>query len=172
MDKLVHDLLEYSRVTRAEMKIERVDLGVVFSEVVKAMEVALAERQAEVTADESFPSVLGHRPTLDQTLTNLLTNATKFVTPGVRPQIRVRNEVRDACVRLWFEDNGIGIPKEHHDRIFGVFERLHKQEDYPGTGIGLAIVKKAMERMGGKVGLESQVGLGSRFWIELPKVSV
>jgi signal transduction histidine kinase len=81
----------------------------------------------------------------------------------------VRAEVHDGRVKLWIEDNGIGIAKEHWARIFGVFERLHKETEYPGTGIGLAIAKKGMERMGGRIGLESEVGKGSRFWIELPR---
>jgi signal transduction histidine kinase len=81
----------------------------------------------------------------------------------------VRAEPRDGLVRLWVEDNGIGIAPEHHERIFRVFERLHRSPDYPGTGIGLAIVRKAMERMGGRAGVESQLGRGSRFWIELPR---
>lgn len=169
MDKLVQDLLEYSRLTRAEIPIERVDLGALVSEVLKGMEGEIHERKAQVMVDESLPVVQGHRVTLDQVLTNLISNATKFVAPGVLPRVQVRKELRDDGVRLWIEDNGIGIPQEQHQRIFGVFEHLHKQEEYPGTGIGLAIVKKAMERIGGKVGLESQVGKGSRFWIELPK---
>jgi signal transduction histidine kinase len=76
-------------------------------------------------------------------------------------------EVCRQRVRLWIEDNGIGVAPEHHERIFGVFERLHRATDYPGTGIGLAIVRKAVERMGGRVGVESALGKGSRFWVEL-----
>jgi signal transduction histidine kinase len=169
MDKLVEDLLDYSRLTRTELPIERVDLDALLSQVLKGMEGEVRERKAEVRVDPSLPTVLGHRSTLDQVLTNLLSNATKFVAPGVLPRVRVRGEIRDDWVRLWVEDNGIGIPPEQDHRIFGVFEHLHRQEEYPGTGIGLAIVKKAMERMGGRVGVESQVGEGSRFWIELPK---
>jgi signal transduction histidine kinase len=71
-------------------------------------------------------------------------------------------------VRLWVEDNGIGIASEHRERIFRVFERLHRAEEYPGTGIGLAIVERAIVRMGGTVGVESEPGQGSRFWVELP----
>ena len=77
-------------------------------------------------------------------------------------------EQRDGSTRLWVEDNGIGIPAEYQERVFGIFERLHAGDTYPGTGIGLAIVRKSVERMGGKVGVESSAGKGSRFWIELP----
>ena len=76
-------------------------------------------------------------------------------------------EDKGKFVRLWIEDNGIGIAPEHQERVFNVFERLHGVETYPGTGIGLAIVKKGTERLGGRVGLESREGLGSKFWIEL-----
>jgi signal transduction histidine kinase len=96
----------------------------------------------------------------------LIENAVKFVAPGQNPCVRIRSEQRGNRVRLWVEDNGIGIPPEYHQKIWGVFERLHKSEIYPGTGIGLAIVRKAMERMGGRAGLESEPGKGSRFYLE------
>jgi signal transduction histidine kinase len=113
--------------------------------------------------------VIGHGPTLAQVLANLVANAIKFVPPERTPDVRIQAEPRDGRVRLWVEDNGIGIALEHHERIFRVFERLHRAAEYPGTGIGLAIVRKAMERMGGGSGLESEPGRGSRFWIELPR---
>ena len=72
-------------------------------------------------------------------------------------------------VRIWVGDNGIGIPPEAHEKVFGMFQRMHGQQDYPGTGIGLTIVRKAMDRMGGRVGVESEPGKGSRFWIELAR---
>jgi signal transduction histidine kinase len=103
---------------------------------------------------------------LHQALTNLLTNAVKFVPSGVRPAVRLWSEDRGTRLRVWVEDNGIGIDPAYHQRIFGVFERLHAQDAYPGTGIGLAMVKRAMERIGGAVGVESVSGRGSRFWIE------
>jgi signal transduction histidine kinase len=103
-------------------------------------------------------------------LTNLLSNAIKFTGPGVDPEVRVRAEASGDAVRIWVEDNGIGIAREHHERIFRVFERLHLQERYPGTGIGLAIVRRAAERLRGETGVESEAGKGSRFWISLKRV--
>jgi signal transduction histidine kinase len=81
--------------------------------------------------------------------------------------VRLRAEEREDRVRLWVEDNGIGISPEHQERVFRIFERLHGVESYPGTGIGLAIVKKGVERMGGGLGVESVLGQGSKFWVEL-----
>ena len=113
--------------------------------------------------------VMGHEPSLMQAISNLLSNAIKFVAPGTTPQIRVRTEPRgDEEVRLWVEDNGIGIKPEYHHRLFGMFERLEAKENYEGTGIGLAIVRKVVERMGGTVGVESNGVSGSKFWIQLP----
>ena len=120
---------------------------------------------------DPLPTVIGHGPTFAQVLANLVANAVKFVPPERTPEVRILAEPRDGQVRLWVEDNGIGIAPEHHERIFRVFERLHRAIEYPGTGIGLAIVRKAMERMGGRSGVVSEPGRGSRFWIELPRAS-
>jgi len=168
MDTLVQDLLEYSRISRVEVEQESVPLGDLMSEVLTSMEGELNKQGALVVVDPGLPSVRGNRANLVRVLTNLLSNAAKFVAAGTLPRIHVASEIRDAWVRLSVEDNGIGIPPEHRERVFGVFERLHPQKAYAGTGIGLAIVRKAMERMGGRVGVDSEVGKGSRFWIELP----
>ena len=106
---------------------------------------------------------------------NLLTNAVKFVAPGASPRVKVWTEQRldaqDAqMIRLWIEDNGIGIAPDDKERIFRLFERGRVMNKYAGTGIGLAIVQRGIERMGGRIGLESTVGVGSRFWVELPKI--
>jgi signal transduction histidine kinase len=99
-----------------------------------------------------------------------LSNALKFVAPGVQPCICFGSEGHDSIIRLWVDDNGIGVPPDQQERIFRVFERLHGPR-YAGTGIGLSIVRKGVERMGGHVGLESTPGKGSRFWIELPRAA-
>ena len=104
-----------------------------------------------------------------QILSNLIGNALKFQRPGIAPEVIVSAERTNGHVRICVRDNGIGIAPEHQERIFQVFERLHGQEEYPGTGIGLAIVKRGAQRMGGRVGLDSKPGEGSTFWVELPR---
>ena len=171
MDSLIQDLLAYSRLSRAQMLLQPLDLRSIMAQIQAQTEGEFREREAVVEAaiPEAFPHVMAHATTLVQVVTNLLTNAVKFVASGVRPHVRVWAEERGEWGRLWVEDNGIGIAPEHHDRIFRVFERLHGSEMYPGTGIGLAIVAKGTERMGGRAGVESTPGKGSKFWIELPK---
>jgi signal transduction histidine kinase len=170
MDQLIQDLLAYSRVSRSELRLVPVPLGTVARAVLAELEQPIRSRKAVVRVDDPLPEVLGHPATLTQVLTNLLGNALKFVPAGRTPALRLWAENGAGPVRVWIEDNGIGIAGEHRDRIFRVFERLHSGEEYPGTGIGLAIVRKAVERMGGRVGVESAPGQGSRFWVELQRV--
>lgn len=169
MELLINDILTYSRVSQGEVELRPVNLDQVVEEARQAVEPDLRGRGGEVSVDASLAVVQAHRSTLFQAVTNLLSNAAKFVAPGTAPQIRVWSEPREGWVRLWVEDNGIGIAPEHQRRIFEVFERLHGMETYPGTGVGLAVVRKGVERMGGRVGVESSLGGGSRFWIDLPR---
>jgi signal transduction histidine kinase len=97
-----------------------------------------------------------------------LDNAVKFVAQGTKPRVRVYSESNGHGVRLWIEDNGIGINASEQGQLFQMFYRIHT-ESYPGTGMGLAIVRKAVERMGGEAGVESESGKGSRFWLQLPE---
>jgi PAS domain S-box-containing protein len=169
MDKLIQDLLDYSHLGKSDMYMRSVYLDVTVREVQMRLEAEIREKKARITIEEQLPLVIAHNATLLRVLENLLSNAIKFVGPGTHPRVRIRAEERNGCVRLWVEDNGIGIAPEHHERIFRIFERLHGIEAYPGTGIGLAIVRRAVERMGGRVGLESAPGQGSKFWVELEK---
>lgn len=186
MDTFIRDLLTYSRLTRNEIPLQPTSLAAVVTEALDRLEQEIRQRQAQVTVEASLPEVMGNRITLVQVVTNLLANAIKFVAPGVQPQVRVwaeevdaqtrglgdvgREENSQSQIRLWVEDNGIGILVEDRRRIFNVFERLHGSEVYSGTGVGLAIVRKGVRRLGGRVGVESQLDRGSRFWIDLPKV--
>jgi signal transduction histidine kinase len=172
MDALVMDLLNYSRLSRQDLQFTAIELRPLLEGVLAEMAELVSQSNANIRLEGSFPTVTGHEPTLRLVLTNLISNAVKFVQTGVTPQVKIWSVDRKGRARLWIEDNGIGIAPEHQDRIFGVFERLQASEAFPGTGMGLAIVRKGIERMGGAVGVESELGVGSRFWIELPLVLV
>ena len=168
MDTLIQDLLNYSRISRAELKIEPVALSTVVEDVLAENHALLEERHARI--DVQVPAdlrVQAHEPALRQAIWNLLENATKFVAEQTTPQVRLSIEREGGRARLVVEDNGIGIASEHRDRVFRIFERINVRE-YAGTGIGLAIVRRAMERMNGAVNFSSEPGRGSRFWLELP----
>jgi PAS domain S-box-containing protein len=167
-DKLIQDLLEYSQLKLTPLTSSPVVLEQAVQNAVACFHDAIQDQKARVQVYPPFPEVMGNAATLNHVLAHLISNGLKFVESGVQPKIRIWAEKRQSTVRLWIEDNGIGIQPEHHDRIFRVFERLHHTEQYPGTGIGLAMVRRGIERMGGTVGVESSPGKGSRFWLELP----
>ena len=167
MDRLIQDLLAYSRLSRQETTLQMVSLEKVVRDATQQLELTTGGKSYQMEIDGELPEVLGHHTVLVQVVLNLLSNAVKFVPKGVVPRLRIWAEPNEGRVRLFIEDNGIGIPPQHQERIFKIFERLHSMETYPGTGIGLAIVRKAVTRLGGRIGVESRVGEGSRFWIEL-----
>jgi PAS domain S-box-containing protein len=168
LDELIQDVLNYSRIVRSDLKLSPLDPQPLLDEIV-ATYPNLQSPKAEIRLITPFPKVLANTAALTQVFSNLLGNAVKFVEPGVKPVVVVRAETRGDFVRLWFEDNGIGMEKGVEKRIFQMFQRLNRPGLYEGTGIGLAIVRKAVERMDGKVGVESEPGRGSRFWVELHK---
>jgi signal transduction histidine kinase len=172
MDELMRDILSYCRLDQAEITAQSLAMEEVVNEAIYLQDEAIRASAAEVSVQRPLPVVLGHYATLVQVISNLLSNAIKFVAPGVRPVLRLTVEQRPGWVRLWLADNGLGIAADHQERVFKIFERLHGVENYPGTGIGLAIVQKALTRMGGRVGVESVPDEGCRFWIELPAPEV
>jgi PAS domain S-box-containing protein len=168
MDRLIQDVLTFSRVARTDFLMERIDLDRLIRGIVESYP-SLQPPRASISIEGKLPIVLGNAAGLTQCLSNLLGNAVKFVALDTSPQVRVWAEPLASSsvpfVRLYIQDNGIGIPHEAHEKIFEIFQRLSKR--YDGTGIGLAIVKKAVERMGGRVGLTSNPSNGSTFWLDL-----
>jgi len=167
MDTLLRDLLAYSRLTASELTLSPIELEPLLADVIEQLQSEIKQRKATVVVEQPLDSVLGHASTLRHIFGNLIGNALKFTEPESPPRIRIFTESGADSVRVWVEDNGIGIAAEHQGRIFGLFERLHSGPNYSGTGVGLAIVRKGAERMGGRVGVDSKVGKGSRFWVEL-----
>jgi signal transduction histidine kinase len=169
IDVMVSDLLEFARLSRADIPVAATPVEEAVEEARAIMQSEAAYRQAtiQVTVDSGL-FVIAHRATLVQALSNLLSNACKFVQPGRPASVSITaGPAESSAIRISVRDQGIGINQQALGRIFNVFERLHSEEEFPGTGIGLAIVKKGIERMGGKIGVESAVGQGSTFWIEL-----
>jgi signal transduction histidine kinase len=162
MDTLIQDLLTYSNLARGKRSLEPVDLEDAVSDV-------LGEISDRVLVRVRSPlgKVLANRAVVVQILRSLLSNALKFVRPGDVPSVELKAEPLGEFVRVSVSDTGIGISEKHLDRIFGVFERLNRAEEFPGTGIGLAIVRRGVEGLGGRCGVESEPGKGSRFWVDL-----
>lgn len=170
VDTMVADLLEFARLSRTEIATDRVTVADVVREARGTLQSDpdYASAAVEVDVPEEL-AVRAHRQTFVQALTNLVANAVKFVEPAVAARISISAAQRGNMVRIGVRDNGIGIPDEARGRIFNVFERLHSEEEFPGTGIGLAIVKKGIERMGGAVGVDAPAEGGSLFYIDLPE---
>lgn len=164
MDHLIADALSYSRSVRQELPLDDVDSGALLRGMLDTYPELQSER-AHIVVEGRLPVVLANEAGLTQCFSNLLANAVKFVKSGQMPEVRVWAEQRDGRSRIWVEDKGIGIAKEMLPRMFEMFARGSR--DYEGTGIGLALVRKVAQRMGGRVGVESEEGKGSRFWIEL-----
>lgn len=168
LDRLIRDVLIYSRVSREAIELTTLNVEQLLRQIIDERP-EFQSPKAKIEIQTPLEPVRGHEAYLTQCITNLLDNAVKFVPAGRQPEVRVWSKATDHQVRLWFADNGIGIPKAAQERVFGIFQRVHGDKAYAGTGIGLAIVRKAVERMGGTAGVESQPGQGSRFWLQLPR---
>ncbi len=170
MDQLIRDLLAYGQVTAAELPLSRLSLEARLDAVINDLRHEIRQRQAEIEVQRPLPEVKANSMVLEQVLTNLLSNALKFSKDDIPPKVRIWSALQpNGLVRLYIQDNGIGIDPAYSERIFGLFQRLHNTSKYPGTGVGLVIVRKGIERMGGHAGVESRPGEGAQFWIELPR---
>ncbi len=170
-EKLISDLLEYSRVSFERLELMPVDLRAVVDAAREQVQGDLDARDAQLTVEDPLPAVRGNFTALVQVVANLLSNAVKFVADDRTPDIRIRTEEREGSIRLWVDDNGVGIPEGQEERVFGMFERLTESGNRPGTGIGLAIVRRGLQRIGGYCGVERRAEGGSAFWIDVPKES-
>ncbi len=168
MTELIKGLLEYSRIGREKQSGATVNCNQIVAEALADLSAAIQESGAEITV-EKLPVLKGHAREVRQLFQNLVGNAIKFRRRDVAPRIVISAEPQD--IRYWrftVRDNGIGVAQEHRDRIFVIFQRLHKRGEYPGTGIGLAHCKKIVEMHGGEIGVESSPGAGSSFYFTLP----
>ncbi|MFO1499470.1 MAG: ATP-binding protein [Verrucomicrobiota bacterium] len=166
LDLLIRDVLTYSRIAKEDLLLRPVELDRFLNDVVQSYP-EIQTFQSFIEVSKPLGTVFAHEAFLSQVISNLLGNALKFVAPGVPPRIRLWTEPVGDMLRLNVADNGLGIAPEHQHRIFQIFGRVYADKRFQGTGIGLAIVKKAVERMGGQVGVESNLGQGSRFWFTL-----
>ncbi|MDX1952900.1 MAG: ATP-binding protein [Verrucomicrobiota bacterium] len=167
LDQLIQDILAYSRLSRSPIELKAVNLDELLEQIVHQQRHFISP-DSRIELQQPLGIVLGHEASLTQVFLNLIGNAVKFVKPGDRPFVQIRSHQSGGFVRVEVQDAGIGINPEHHGRIFGIFEKLHSAETYSGTGIGLAIVKRAVIRLNGELGVESLPGEGSLFWIKLP----
>jgi signal transduction histidine kinase len=165
LDKMIVDVLTFTKISRESPILKPIALAPLLRDVIEHYP-GLKPPAAQVEFDLPH-RVLANESGLVQGLSNLLGNSVKFVAPGVVPEIKVWSEQKGAMVRIWIADNGIGIAPQYQNRLFGMFERVLPSKDFEGTGVGLAITRKVVERMGGTTGMESDGATGSKFWIEL-----
>ena len=168
MRQLILDLLEFSRVGRAEERLEEVDLNMLVNEVLPLYRKNIGELKAKVYF-EQLPVMQVYKTPVRQVFHNLLSNALKYHREGVAPLITISSKETPTAFEFSFKDNGIGIDSEYFNQIFIIFKRLHNRDQYPGTGMGLAVTKKIIENMGGRIWVDSREGEGSVFHFTIPK---
>jgi len=169
MSQLIDDLLDYSRLERREFKLDQVELGPLIRSIVGQKQREMTEDSIDFVVNVNGVNVTADLNGLRQALRNYLDNAIKFTQKVSQPRIEVGSEDKSKNVVVWVRDNGVGFEMKYHDQIFNIFERLNHSEEYSGTGVGLAIVRKAMERMGGRAWAEAEPGEGATFYLEIPK---
>jgi PAS domain S-box-containing protein len=166
LDRLIQDVLTYSQISKGDVPMTPIDLERLMHDLLERYP-HFSSDMARIEIASGLPRVRGNEALLTQCFSNLIGNAIKFVPVGRQPHVRIHAETRGNRVVVWVEDNGIGIAAENRERIFGIFERLHSAGTYEGTGIGLSIVRRTLDKMDGRAGVESDPGQGSRFWVEL-----
>lgn len=169
MNLLINDLLTYSRMERRQIESIPVDLAVLVASVAAEFEQETSDRGLEIVIGIPPIPLQIDRDGLTVALRNLIGNALKFTRSNAEPTVELGADRIPDGIRLWIRDNGIGFAMEHSERIFQIFQRLEHSDAYPGTGVGLAIVRKAVHRMGGRVWAESAPGAGATFYLQLPE---
>lgn len=168
MNQLIDDLLAYTHIERKVLEYAEINLVAIIEEILAMHADHIEAHGVTVEQDIRCPVMRGDEIGITLALRNLIDNALKFTAHVPQPRLAIGAEALGDIVRLWVKDNGIGFDMRHHDRIFVIFQRLHPQDAYPGSGVGLAIVQKAIERMGGRVWAESSPGAGAIFYVEIP----
>jgi PAS domain S-box-containing protein len=169
MEETLKGLLEYSALAREHLTFQTLDLTETVRDVLLEHRAAVQQSGAEIHVGVPMPTVRASRAALVRVLGQLLSNALKYRQPDQPPRVRITAESIERHVVIRMQDAGIGIEARHHERIFRIFERLHGYSRYPGSGIGLAIARRAVERMRGRIWVESELGKGSTFCVELPR---
>lgn len=169
MNQLIEDLLAYSRMERRQLQPVPIKLGPMIDMMISQRERDIEQGNIGISVNLPFETVTSDTETLRQVLGNYLDNAIKFLKKDGAGTVEIGGQEDPGAWTLWVRDNGIGFDPQYHDRIFDIFQRLHRSEDYPGTGVGLAIVRKAVERIGGRVWAESEAGKGATFFITISK---
>ncbi|RYY26600.1 MAG: PAS domain S-box protein [Chitinophagaceae bacterium] len=170
MKQIILDLLEFSRVGRGDERLEMVDVKLLVEESLMLFANQVDETQAIITI-HSLPEVLTYKTPFRQVFQNLLSNAIKYRKPDRVPSIEISASENESDWQFIVKDNGIGISKEYHERIFVIFQRLHNRDEYSGTGIGLAIVKKIINNLGGSIWIDSDEGKGTSINFTIPKIT-
>lgn len=171
MNQLIIDLLDYARLGRQRIRLEAMSMQAVLVEIMESFENQIAETGAQIHLPDDLPHVLGDKTLLKRIFANLLQNALIYHQPGIPPHIDISYSLEPGYSVIRVTDNGIGIPAEFQEKIFNIFQRLHNQDQYPGTGIGLAIVRRSVELLNGSVWVESFNNVGSTFYVRFQRPS-
>ncbi len=168
MSQLIDDLLAYTHIERKALSVSEIDLPQLVEAQLNVYAGIIAERNITIERDLRCTIIYSDAVSLQLALRNLIDNAIKFTAHVPQPRICIGANIDGSTARIWIKDNGIGFDMRDHDRIFAIFQRLHNQETYPGSGMGLTIVRTAVERLGGRVWAESSPGRGATFYLEIP----